>query len=324
MTALPEISVVIEWENVLLSDRARSESMLLRLARQIHDLQRSVEVIVVCDPADTGLAPLEALLMQRLGPADAGLLSWRLVEVSAAHYYELKNRGAAEAGGSLVVFIDSDVIPEHGWLAGLTERFEDPAVSVVAGHSYIDPQGLYSRAVALGWFFPLRSETSAWHEQGKHFFANNVAFRTAVLRSHPFPGQNSGATRGACTALARELIGQGIRICVTTAAQVAHPPPNGWRHFIVRAVADGRDEVLWWRHAEVRSRWELPLPVLRHYGKVALRAFRRIARHHRSVQLRLELVPLACLIMGAYYGAASAGAVLTWLAPESMSRRFRI
>ena len=321
MTFVPEISVVIEWENVQLSDRARSESMLLTLVRQIRDLQRNVEVIVVCDPAGTGVAPLEALLTQRLGPADSDGL---LVEASAAHYYELKNRGAAEARGSLVVFIDSDVIPEHGWLAGLIERFEDPAVSVVAGHSYIDSQGLYSRAVALGWFFPLRSETPAWHERGKHFFANNVAFRTAVLRSHPFPGEDSGATRGACTALARELVRQGIRICVTTAAQVAHPPPNGLSHFIVRALADGRDEVLWWRHAGVRSRWKLPLPVLRRYGRVTRHAFLRIARHHRRVQLRLEQVPLACLIMGAYYGMASASALLTWLAPESMSRRFRI
>lgn len=324
MTAAPEISVVIEWENVLLSDRARSELMLLRLAQQIRNLQRSAEVIVVCDLPGAGAAALEALLTQRLGPAGASTFRWRLVNAPASRYYELKNRGAVEARGSLIVLIDSDVIPEHGWLASLIERFDDPAVSVVAGHSYIDTQGLYSRAVALGWFFPLRSETPTWHEQGKHFYANNVAFRTAVLRTYPFPCEIRGATRGACVALAQALVRQGIRICVTTAAQVSHPPPNGLRHFLVRALADGRDESLWWRHASARSRWMLPLPVLLRYGKVTRRALRSIARYHRSVHLGPEQVPLACMIMGAYYGVASVSALVTWLAPESMSRRFRI
>lgn len=320
----PAITVVIEWENVLLSGDARSEMMLQRLAQQICSLDRSVEVVVVCDPAGVGVTALETLLTQHLGRADAAPFGWRLVTAPGAHYYEFKNRGAAEARAPLIVLIDSDVIPEEGWLAALVELFADPAVHVVAGHSYIDAKGLYSRAMALGWFFPRRSEIPTRHDRGTHFFANNVAFRTELLRAHPFLCATDGATRGACVALAKELGRQGIRIWVTTAAQVSHPPPNGLRHFLVRAVADGRDEMLQWCQVGERRRSKPPLPVFRRYFKVSRRAFRSITRHRHTVSLGLEQVPLACAIIGVFYGLACVSALATWVAPEPMSRRFRI
>lgn len=323
MNAVPDISVVIEWENVLLSAMERSEVMLHRLAEQIRGLERSVEVIVVCDPAVAEVAALETLLTQRLGRPDATPFGWRLVSAPGAHYYEFQNRGAAEARGELIVLVDSDVIPDDGWLAALVELFADPHVEVVAGHSYVDAEGLYGGAVALGWIFPRRSETPTHHDNGTHFWANNVAFRTEVLRAHPFSCATDGATRGACDALAAELRRLGLRIWVTTAAQVSHPPPNGLRHFLVRAVAHGRDEVLKRRHAGKR-RWKLPLPVFRHFFKVSLRAFSSIARYRRSVRLGPAQVPLACAIMGIYYGLACVSALATWAAPRPMSRRFRI
>jgi hypothetical protein len=322
VNAVPDITVVIEWENVLLCGNARSEMMLQRLAQQIRSLDRCVEVVVVCDPAGVGVTALGTLLTQHLGRADATPFGWRLVTAPGAHYYEFKNRGAAEARAPLIVLIDSDVIPEEGWLAALVELFADPAVHVVAGHSYIDAKGLYGRAMALGWFFPRRSELPTRHDRGTHFFANNVAFRTEMLRANPFACPTDGATRGACVALAQELCRQGIRIWVTTAAQVSHPPPNGLRHFLVRALADGRDEALHWRHAE--RRWKPPVPVFQRYFKVSRRAFRSIARHRHTVRLGLEQVPLACAIMGVYYGLACVSVLATWVAPGLMSRRFRI
>lgn len=58
----------------------------------------------------------------------------------------------------MIVFLDSDVIPEEGWLAGLLRAFRNPAVQVVCGGTYISLEGLYSKTVALFWFFPLREE----------------------------------------------------------------------------------------------------------------------------------------------------------------------
>lgn len=323
MNAVPEVTLVIEWENVRLSGEGRGEEMLRRVAEQLRVFDRVVEVIVVCDPEGAAVAELEALLTRRLGPPDTTPFGWRLVTAPGVHYYELKNRGAAEAQAPLLVIIDSDVIPEDGWLAAVVEPFADPNVHVVAGHSYIDGKGLYSRAVALGWFFPLRSQVLKRNDRGSHFFANNVAFRTDVLRSHPFACAADGATRGACSRLGRELVNRGFRICVTTAAQVSHPPPNGLKHFLVRAVADGRDEVLQWRSVG-KSGWTLPIRIARRYIKRSSRSFGSIARHRRDVDLGLEQVPLAWGIMGSYFGIAVVGALATWIAPGPMSRRFRI
>lgn len=323
MNAVPDITLVIEWENVLLSGEDRGEEMLRRVAEQIRVFDRAVEVIVVCDPEGAGVAELEALLREQLGAPDTTPFGWRLVTAPGAHYYELKNRGAAEARAPLLVFIDSDAIPEDGWLAALVEPFADPNVHVVAGHSYLDTKGLYSRTMALGWFFPLRSQVPKRHDRGSHFFANNVAFRTDVLRSHPFACAADGATRGACRLLARDLVNRGFRICATTAAQVSHPPPNGLSHFLVRAAAYGRDHVLQWRDAG-KSAWTLPIHIARHFIKLSSRSFGSIARHRRAVDLGLEQVPLAWGIMGIYYGIAVVGAFATWIAPGPMSRRFRI
>ena len=43
-----------------------------------------------------------------------------------------RNAGLAEATTPLVAFLDSDVVPEPGWLRPLLERFADPAVALAA------------------------------------------------------------------------------------------------------------------------------------------------------------------------------------------------
>lgn len=116
MSAAPDISVVIEWENVLLSAKARSEEMLRRLAEQIRGLDRTVEVIVVCDPVGAGIASLETLLTQRLGRPDALPFGWRVITAPGAHYDEFKNRGAAEARGSLSVLVELGLRERRGHL----------------------------------------------------------------------------------------------------------------------------------------------------------------------------------------------------------------
>jgi hypothetical protein len=323
MNTTPEITVIVEWENVLLSEKQRSELMLARLSEQARALNRSVEVIVVCDPAGADLAGLRSLLTERLGPADDASLPWRLISAPGLHYYEIKNRGAAEARGQIVIMLDSDVIPDAGWLAELVNPFDGPAVAVVAGNTYLDPQGLYSRAFALGWIFPRRSETPARHDGGTHFWANNVAFRREVFARNPFPAPDDGSTRGACADLADFLRGQGIHIWETTAAQVSHPPPNGLQHFLARAVAEGRDWGQRCRRAG-KPRWRLPYRGLRHYFKATRRAFISTARYRRTVGLALILVPAAWGIMGTYYGLAWLAVLATSAAPGPMSRGFRI
>jgi hypothetical protein len=70
MNAVPDITLVIEWENVLIYREDRGEEMLRRVAEQIRVFDHAVEVIVVCDPEGAGVAELDALLRKRLGPPD--------------------------------------------------------------------------------------------------------------------------------------------------------------------------------------------------------------------------------------------------------------
>ena len=154
-------------------------------------------------------------------------------------YFEQKNYGFSLAKREVVVFLDSDVIPEPGWLEGLLIALRDPAVHVISGNTYIEPDSWYARAFALFWFFPLRQEDAPM-ARVKGFFANNVAFRREVFASHQFPRLNT--FRGHCVELARTLEANGYGIFREPRSRVSHPPPNGFSHFVARAMCQGRDE----------------------------------------------------------------------------------
>ena len=188
----PDVSVIVEWENTALAGVRRAQAALRRLAEEVSGSRRRVEVLI-CHDEDT---PPDVPL-----PGGALPDGWRTVRVPDARYYELKNHGAAAAAGAIVVFLDSDAIPEPGWLEGILDPFADPAVKVVAGHAYIQPDSLYSKAFALWWFFPLRARPQP-PTPVAHFFANNVAFRRATFLAHRF-SPVEGTSRGACVELAR-------------------------------------------------------------------------------------------------------------------------
>jgi hypothetical protein len=236
--------------------------------------------------------------------------------VPDSRYYELKNHGASEATGGILVFLDSDAVPEPGWLEALLAPFADPAVDVVAGQTYIQPDSLYAKAFALWWFFPLRAPAGPLRPV-RHFFANNVAFRRSIFRAHPFaPVQ--GTSRGACLELAIALQNAGITIWSAPAARVAHPPPRGWRHFVLRALAQGRDR----------------LPRERGWRATLAGSAVRLARHvaagaastlggRRAVGLTLAGVAPAIALCCAYYALFFAGEVAA-LSGASAVRRIRV
>ena len=261
------ISVVIEWENARNVTAQRPRAMLAELRRQSYQLLResastalsvereftarldpALELIVVYNPSEFSERALSMLLSEAL----SGLLSealgaecdWiqpRLVKCEDAQYYRVKNVGARLATGDLIILLDSDVIPECDWLSSLVGAFADERVSVVAGNAYIEPCSVFSKAFALGWFFPLRTRSKALVE-ATGFFANNVAVRRECLGQFVFP-QMPGAARGACTMLARTLRDSGVTIYMHGGAWVKHPPPFGLSNFIVHALVQGRDGV---------------------------------------------------------------------------------
>ena len=331
MTDIPRLSIIIEWSNALLTEAERPARMMEALAEQAAALDSGndsagengrfpIEVLVCFDGSSvdsesiTRMAPLAS-------PGLKGSIHVRHCNFPGAEYYDLKNLGAERASGELFLFLDSDVVPQDGWLESLWNTFREEEFAVVAGVSFIDPVNLYASATALNWVFGLSPD---WLETrpAKHFWANNVCFRREVFKTHPFPAMN-GSSRGACQALANTLVTRGIPLHVNGSARVTHPAPAGLGGFFERAMAQGRDRVLWHRGAGSWWMQSLPASFLRYLKNLA-RVVGRSTTHYRDVGLRLWQVPAVMVISGGYYTVFLVGEVLTHLAPAYMKRSFRV
>ena len=217
--------------------------MLERLAAEIVDLRAAMELIVAYDDEEVSGEDAGALV-DRAFPSRADIV---LLPARGVTYYALKNLGADRASGDLLVFVDSDVVPEPGWLGELLRSFERPDVAVVGGTVYVEPVGVWGKAFALTWFFPLRAEKPAL-EPHAIFFASNVAFRRDVFERFPFPDA-PGTARRACVLLAQRLREHGIAVYRHEAAQVSHPAP---------AESGGPSSARWRRVATAPSSPAIP------------------------------------------------------------------
>ncbi len=111
-------TIAVEWENVQLADKARCWEMLGRLSRQIDEVyaaepgRGAFELLLLYDNHEVGEAAVRANV-EKYFAADAPACQLRFVAAPGLNYYEQKNRGAELARGEIVVYIDSDVIPEE-------------------------------------------------------------------------------------------------------------------------------------------------------------------------------------------------------------------
>lgn len=300
----PEVTLVVEWANVRLAGASRAQAMLRALGREVRASARRLEVLF-CHEAGASVS----LPLGEYGFPPC----WRIVEAPSGDYYELKNYGARAAQGDLVVFLDSDVIPEPGWLEALVAPFGDPAVACVAGQAYIDPVDWYARAFALFWLFPMRSAGSGLRCASR-FWANNAAFRRSVFLDHPFP-RIAGSSRGACLALAGALGLAGIRIWEAREARVSHPAPQKGRHFVWRALAHGRDRV-------VRAcGWsKTPMMSVLLFAACTARGWARILLLGWRVGLPPWGAPYAACLCAAYFGLRLAGELAAFLRVPALRR----
>ena len=318
------LTIVLEWDNIQFAGQDRSDRMLATLIDQCQALHAQHPTIVhfpiellFCH--DSNLFPTQALnaaLKEHLTPTSA-LLNWRSVPIPGARYYALKNEGARHATGDLILFLDSDVIPQPGWLHAMLAPFTDPYLQVLAGNAFIDPVSLYAKTFALAWFFPLPSHGEPLHPT-THFHANNIAFRRATFLNAPFV-EIDGSSRGACIALAHRLNKNGIAIWKNPAAEVSHPAPRPGRHFLLRALAQGRDQLLIERN--LRPGWRSNLlgtfaRLLGHQLKAAVAIFKNSPR----VGLSALQIPAALAIACTYYILFFLGEILTYLKVPAMAR----
>ncbi len=320
----PTVSIVIEWENVILCDDQRCFAMLRRLGEELRRDTRRSEVIVLFDPRRVARSTIQTALERHVQRPEAATTEFHIEPCPGKHYYQLKNEGARRARGRIVVFLDSDVIPETGWLDAILKPFETRRADIVAGTTYLAHETFVDKAFALGWFFPLRSAEDRVHPWNRHFFANNVAFRRTLLLEHPFPEQPQGVTRGACQMLARALRQADIPIWTATAARAEHPPPSDAGHIVCRALAHGRDDVFRVRQERGRGPIGALLGACLRWPILTLLAIANICRRHRRVGLATHRVPPAIGMMGGFYALRFIGSVVAVVAPAYSRRRWQI
>ena len=319
MTAAPTVSLIIEWDNVRFADVARGQRMLEVLRDQVHEVPGPCEILVLYNEHTVDGAHLHQVIGRVFGSAPTAV---HVIPTRGLAYYQLKNEGARRATGSIMVFVDCDVVPEAGWLRHLLRSFEDPGIAVCAGNTYIEHDGFYSDAMALGWLmFPMRSpdgppRPTSW------FFANNVAFRRDVFARYPFP-DDVEQFRGQCYRLAQRLQANGIQIYMNPSARTAHPAPSGAGHFIRTAVCEGHDRFQFPRMAGTRDALTLRA-IIRRFRRDLVRAWGSVARRRRETDLAPARVPLGLAVATSFYSLCCLGEILALSAPTVVRRYFAI
>jgi hypothetical protein len=315
-TGDPDVSVIIEWDNARLSELDRALEMLHGLRAQAMARDERFEAILLYDRHE-----IEASFVEK-AVADAGLdvpgkIDVRFEPVDGLTYYQLKNQGARISRGDILVFADSDTIPEPGWLQGVLDQFADPDVQIVAGSTYIGPlRNLYEKSFALFWLFPLRTpDGPAYRAPGFH--ANNVAFRSHTFERYSFPEEDVFRGHGS---LLRTLEKEGVAIWKVPGARLMHPAPNGARHFLARGLCGGHDRLMNRRLAGHQRTF----PLARVVGGDLRRLTTSFGRQWKTVGLSPLEVPMALGVGLSYEALTWAGWMLTRVSPRFVGRFFPV
>ena len=203
-----------------------------------------------------------------------------MIPTDGLKYYQLKNYGASQSDGDVIILIDSDVIPDPGWFDALMSVIDNPEVEVACGNTYVSMETFFSKAFSMFWFFEIKAITSNVYPIDK-LFANNVAFKRETFERFPFPELDS--FRGQCLVLSEQLRREGLTIYRHDGARVSHPPTNGFTHFCKRAICAGHDEVTIDRLRNPGSWRHSPPGSIVRLGRELASMLRRTARHRRDV-----------------------------------------
>jgi hypothetical protein len=304
------LSLIVEWENAGRIGSRRAEIMLAALGGQLAALPprfRDAELLFVHDGTREAASAVEAVVRA------SGLLTpWRAAASPDPSYAGQKRHGARLARGEILVFLDSDVIPQPGWLEGLVTPFARAETEIVCGATYIEPRDFYSAAMALGWLFPLRPRETGLVE-ADWLQANNFALRRDIFLALPSPpceGYRDGTMR-----IVEMLRQRGHRILLNRGAAVDHPPPEGARHFVLRALWSGYDHALRWRRRGARLKGSVVLVA------DLVGAWGRVRRGYREVGLSPARAAAAASLLSVYYGLRLAAYVSTLAAPGFVRNR---
>jgi len=292
----PSVSIVLEWETVLAAGSRRGARCLVAMSREMGDYGDNAEMIICFDRK-------ESTRQSVVDAANEADLNCEIVDVpDGLDYYGKKNFGFTRTKGEIVVFLDSDLIPEPGWLANLIEPFSDFRKSVVVGRTHLDTATPYDRAVALFWIFDTRDPSTSIRPT-KRLVSNSVAFRRSVFAHFQFPKRPT--FRGPCSELALTLEARGIPMFEQTAARASHPAPSGARQFLSRAFHAGSDQ----RFYDALDGNSSVVRCLRQWRIDLRHAAERIARRRSDIDAGWSSVASARILGFLYYSTKALGYV---------------
>ena len=314
-SSYPSFSIVIEWENVLLAEKWRAVKMLQQVSKQIVEilpnLSSKAEIIIVYRSDNFEHSQMEQIVNEPLESCRS-MIDLKIIPAANLHYYELKNYGVQQSHQDIIIFIDCDVIPEEGWLVALLEPFKNPETSVLTGLN-LPPKGLYEKAwtIASGCSMCESEDGDQIHERDR-IMSSNVAFRREIIKAKPFPGLPQ--FRGQCGALGDRLILEGYKILCQPKSRTHHPPPNGLRHFVVRALCQGHDMAV--SNPRVRKVNEAPMAFARLNNRWTLRQIFSYLRHKfRSLRLNPKDTVCTLGIVSTYLSFVYIGILVSKVKP---------
>lgn len=295
-----KITFITLWENAVLSELERTESLLVQLFNQTQGRPEIFELLVLYNSNQVTLDFIKTFIDDTIRKHSlSSIENCSIIDVLDVYNFQLKNRGVIEAKGELIVFLDSDIIPAEDWLGELLNGHTQHPNDLVSGMSYIDHEDLKGKAFALNWFFPLPTSSKKLIEVSL-IHSNNFIARREILLANPFPKMAEGVTRGADVLLWEKMKAKGIKIFIHEGARATHPCPNGWSHFFNRGMAEGRDAyqfLLEKEKAEKSPGWQF----FKQYALRCQKVFTNTFSKGKSVDLQIIEFPLVIGIMIFYY-----------------------
>ncbi|CAN5753931.1 hypothetical protein BH24ACT3_BH24ACT3_02050 [soil metagenome] len=284
---------------------------------RVAGLRRLLEALARQDPP----VPWDALVVDNAPqpriPAiaaelDRHRLTGRVVRESRPGAARARNLAIAEATGTIVAFVDDDVVPEVGWLAALVEPITARRCEVTGGRVRLDP-----RIPLPPWLRPPLPALLSHYERpapehelepGDYVLTANAAARTELLRRcggfdlelGPRPGVQ---ITNDDVALCRAVQGAGASIRYVPEAVVVHavPPERLRRRWVVgRCWSQGRSDWLLDR-ADLQHRH--PGSAIQFLGSTAREVVGTVQRVRRDPGTPTRL---ACAL------ARGAGALAEW------------